>query len=49
MLAFGVMDIRVMAVVAAAITAERLAPNGVRVARVTGAVLLGVALFLISP
>ena len=49
MLAFGAMDLRVMAVVAAAITAERLAPNGVRVARVTGVALLGAGLCLINP
>ena len=38
LLALGVMDLRVMAVVAAAITAERLAPAGARVARVVGVV-----------
>jgi len=37
-LALGVMDLRVMAVVTAAITAERLAPAGARVARVVGVV-----------
>jgi predicted metal-binding membrane protein len=45
-LALGMMDLRVMAAVTAAITAERLAPAGMRVARVTGfvAVALGFAL-----
>jgi len=37
----GVMDLRGMAVVALAITAERLAPAGERVARPVGAVMLG--------
>jgi predicted metal-binding membrane protein len=44
----GVMDLRVMAVVAAAITAERLAPAGMRVARSIGAVVVGAGLFLIA-
>jgi len=47
-LVLGVMDLRVMAVVAAAITAERLAPAGVRVARATGVVVAGAGLFLIA-
>jgi hypothetical protein len=42
------MDLRAMAVVVAAITVERLAPAGERVARVTGAVAVGVGLFLIA-
>jgi predicted metal-binding membrane protein len=46
LLVMGVMDLRVMAIVAAAITAERLAPAGDRVARVIGAVALGAGLFL---
>ncbi|CAN7655356.1 DUF2182 domain-containing protein [Bosea sp. LjRoot90] len=37
----GVMDLRTMAVVAAAITAERLAPCGERVACATGGLMLG--------
>lgn len=41
LLVVGVMDLRAMAVVTAAITAERLAPAGLRVARVTGAVIVG--------
>ena len=36
LLALGVMDLRVMAVVTAAITAERLAPAGARVSRAIG-------------
>ncbi len=48
LLAVGVMDLRAMAVVAAAITAERLASAGERVARATGAVLVGAGLFLIA-
>ena len=48
LLGLGVMDLRAMAVVTAAITAERLAPAGERVARVTGAVVVGAGLFLIA-
>jgi len=48
LLVIGVMNLRAMAVVAAAITVERLAPAGERVARVTGIVALGVGLFLIT-
>jgi predicted metal-binding membrane protein len=48
LLVIGVMDLRAMAVVVAAITVERLAPAGERVARVTGAVAVGVGLFLIA-
>src|SRR5213596_1199369 len=47
LLVIGVMDLRAMAVVAAAITAERLAPAGERVARATGAAVVGAGLFLI--
>jgi predicted metal-binding membrane protein len=43
-----VMDLRVMAAVTAAITVERLAPAGERVARATGAVAVGTGLFLIA-
>ena len=43
----GIMDLRVMTVVAAAITVERLAPAGERVARAIGAVALGAGLLLI--
>ncbi|MEA2560410.1 MAG: hypothetical protein QOH06_1914 [Acidobacteriota bacterium] len=48
LLAIGVMDLRAMAVVAAAITAERLAPAGERAARAIGAVVVGAGLFLIA-
>jgi len=48
LLVIGVMDLRAMAVVAAAITLERLAPAGERVARAIGAVVVGAGLFLIA-
>ncbi len=48
LLVIGVMDLRVMAVVAVAITAERLAPAGERIARAIGAVIIGAELFLIA-
>jgi predicted metal-binding membrane protein len=48
LLVCGVMDVRVMAVVTAATTAERLAPGGERVARLTGAAFVGAGLFLIE-
>jgi predicted metal-binding membrane protein len=48
LLAMGVMDLRAMALVTAAITVERLAPGGKRVARAVGAVLVGVGLFSIA-
>jgi predicted metal-binding membrane protein len=44
----GVMDLRAMAVITAAITAERVAPAGERVARAIGAVAAGAGLFLIA-
>src|SRR2546422_6997810 len=47
LLVIGVMNVLAMAVIAAAITVERLAPAGERVARATGAVALGAGLFLI--
>lgn len=47
LLGLGLMDLPVMAVVTAAITIERLAPSGVRVARSTGALAVGAGLFLI--
>jgi predicted metal-binding membrane protein len=43
----GVMDLRVMAVVTAAISLERLAPAGARIAHATGVVALGAAAWLI--
>ena len=48
LLVFGVMDLRVMALVTAATTVERLAPAGERVARGIGAVVVGAGLFLIA-
>jgi predicted metal-binding membrane protein len=48
LLVIGVMDLRAMVVVAAAITVERLAPAGERVARATGALVVGPGLFLIA-
>ena len=47
LLVAGVMDLRIMFAVTAAITAERLAPAGERVARIIGAVALGAGLLLI--
>jgi predicted metal-binding membrane protein len=48
LLAIGVMDLRAMAVVTAAISTERLAPAGERIARAIGAVVVGAGLFLIA-
>ena len=48
LLVTGVMDLRAMAAVTAAITAERLAPSGVRVARTIGVVVIGAGLILIA-
>jgi predicted metal-binding membrane protein len=48
LLVIGVMNLRAMAGVAAAITVERLAPAGERVARAIGAVVVGAGLFLIA-
>jgi predicted metal-binding membrane protein len=47
LLVAGVMDLQAMTVVTAAITAERLAPAGERVARAVGAIVVGAGLFLI--
>jgi len=44
----GVMDLRAMAVVTAAITIERVAPAGERVAPAIGAVVVAAGLFLIA-
>src|SRR5713101_6226161 len=46
LLVIGLMDLRAMAVVTAAITVERLAPAGERVARAIGALAVGGGLFL---
>jgi predicted metal-binding membrane protein len=48
LLVIGVMDLRAMVIVTAAITAERLAPAGERVARAIGAVVVVAGLFLIA-
>jgi len=48
LLVVGVMDLRAMAVVTAAITAERLAPAGERIARAIGVIVIGAGLFLIA-
>jgi predicted metal-binding membrane protein len=48
LLVVGVMDLRAMIVVAAAITAERVAPAGEPVARAIGVVVFGAGLFLIA-
>ena len=47
LLCLGVMELHVMTIVAIGITAERLAPNGLRVARFLGAVAIAGGLFLI--
>ncbi len=47
LLVIGVMDLRAMAVVTTAITAERLMPGGERIARAIGVVVVGAGLFLI--
>ena len=47
LLAIGLMDLRAMAIVTAAITAERLAPAGERVARLLGALAVGAGLLVI--
>jgi predicted metal-binding membrane protein len=44
----GIMDLRAMVVVTAAITVERVAPDGERVARAIGVVIVGVGLFLVE-
>lgn len=48
LLVIGVMDLRVMAVVAAAITVERIAPAGERIARGTGAIFAGSGLLMLG-
>lgn len=47
LLVVGVMDLRAMAVVTAAITIERFAPTGWRMASVHGAIAVGAGVFLI--
>lgn len=48
LLVIDVMDLRLMAVVTAAITAERLVPAGERVARAIGTVVVGAGLVLVG-
>jgi predicted metal-binding membrane protein len=48
LVAVGIMDLRAMVLITAAITAERLAPDGVRIARVTGMVAVVVGCVLIA-
>lgn len=48
LLGLGVMDLRTMSVVAAAITIERLAPAGERMARAVGVLVVGAGLILIA-
>ena len=48
LLVLGVMDLRTMAVVAVAITAERLAPAGEIVAQAIGVVVIGIGFFMIA-
>ena len=48
LLVIGVMDLRAMAVVAAAITLERFAPAGQRVAKIIGVVVVAAGLLLIA-
>jgi predicted metal-binding membrane protein len=48
LLVVGVMDLRTMAIVTAAITIERLSPAGDRVARATGFIAIGGGLLLIA-
>src|SRR5262249_54085293 len=48
LLVIGVMDLRTMAVVAAAITVERLAPAGEHVARIVGTIVIGAGMFAIA-
>ena len=48
LLVAGIMDLRAMAVITVAITAERVAPAGERVARAIGAIAAGAGLFLIA-
>lgn len=48
LLVIGVMDLRAMLAVGTAITLERLAPSGERVARTTGAVIICTGLLLVA-
>ena len=48
LLVIGVMDLRTMVLVTAAITAERLAPSGERVALDIGVVIIAGGFFMIA-
>jgi predicted metal-binding membrane protein len=48
LLVIGVMDLRAMAAITAAITIERLAPGGERVAKAVGVVVVAAGLFLMA-
>jgi predicted metal-binding membrane protein len=48
LLVIGVMDVAAMTVVTAAITAERLAPDGARIARATGLAMTGAGFLLLA-
>jgi predicted metal-binding membrane protein len=48
LLVIGIMDLRAMAVVTAAITFERIAKAGMRIAQATGIVAILVGLFMIA-
>ncbi|HKP14519.1 MAG TPA: DUF2182 domain-containing protein [Gemmatimonadaceae bacterium] len=48
LLMLGMMDVRVMAAVTAAITAERLAPGGAHIARTAGVIVVATGLFQIA-
>ena len=48
LLVMGVMDLRVMAVVTTAITAERFAPAGERVVRAIGVIVVGAGMLLLA-
>jgi predicted metal-binding membrane protein len=46
LLATGLMDVRVMVVITSAITVERVAPDGARIARATGALAVAAGLIM---
>ncbi len=48
LLVIGIMDLRAMTAVTAALTVERLTPSGERVARVIGLAVIGIGLFLLA-
>lgn len=48
LLVVGMMDVRAMAVITAAITGERIGPAGTRVARATGAMALGAGVVVLA-